>query len=558
MRHVWRIWGFSLLFVFALAACDSASSNEGPDVTAEPDVVAGPDIVSVPDVAPVVDVVADVAPGPDIVTTDVPEDVLVGLPQSLPFEFTRPQVGEPLTDEEVTEFTRTITGFWKDYGYFQWLRMFAHGMHPGNEEGYPDYALYHQDYRVVKEGDTVTFRHTGRADNLTLRTCKVLNNVLAGYLMFGDEDMRWIAEQYSKGLAALAMAMEFGDDDPVKYLQARAVFTQDHSYDTLDGRHVVIDYDPMRKEDESWNAANIHNPNNPYWGDIWFVNQRSKDDVPHMFRTVPMLMRAAEEAPDASVREAAALALEYMQGFAADIVASEYQIRTKFEDGEAVVPTKEGGAVKDLASLTLYDWIFPYGECNAQLGAALVSSGEPLGEDCLSGLSRDFEDIATDGHYFNYAIYRFFHIAAVANLLMTGQNEQALASLQGLAERADQIMYDETMPNRDEADWWADAGAFLLASASSAGLPLTNAEARVVVQSYTDSATHWAGYPLWDPWDESVEDGDYNYKYTRGGVAVRPTELGYLLEYCYSPFVNEAGARFVDCDVIRDPSRWGE
>ena len=278
------------------------------------------------DVVEVVDVATDAAE-PDGAAADA--DAVVNpdaLPTALPFVFERPQAGEPLTQGEITEFTRTITGLWKDTQYFRWVRMTAHGLDPSAAGGMPDYALWWQDTQAIKEGDTIRFEHFGRADNLTLRTCKVLTNALAGYLMTGDEDMRWISVQYAKGLAALAQAMMFGADDPVPYLQARAIFTHDHVYETVGGRKVGVDYSKMRRTEDSWNARLFQNPDNPFFGDIYVVNQRSKDDVPHMYRVVPMLMRAREEAPDEDVREAAALALEYLEGFARDIVDSGYQM----------------------------------------------------------------------------------------------------------------------------------------------------------------------------------------------------------------------------------------
>ena len=48
----------------------------------------------------------------------------------------------------------------------------------------------------------------------------------------------------------------------------------------------------------------------------------------------------------------------------------------------------------------------------------------------------------------------------------------------------------------------------------------------------------------------------FDYKPDRG-VAVRPTELGYLLEYCASKLRHEDTAPLVDCDIVEDPSRWG-
>ena len=60
----------------------------------------------------------------DGLATDTVGDAFVKpdhLPTALPVEFTRPQVGDPLSAEEVTEFTVRFTGFLKDTGYFKWV-----------------------------------------------------------------------------------------------------------------------------------------------------------------------------------------------------------------------------------------------------------------------------------------------------------------------------------------------------------------------------------------------------------------------------------------------------
>ena len=248
--------------------------------------------------------------------------------------------------------------------------------------------------------------------------------------------------------------------------------------------------------------------------------------------------------------------MEYIGGFARDIVDSGYQIRTRFDDGEPVVPVDDRRGVKDLASFVLYELAVPAAECNAKLASALIGYGEPLDNECEAGDGGIYETIATRGHYFNYAIIRYFHIAAVHNALMLGENDVALDLLEGLAQRADDMLHDPSMPNRDEPVWMADVASFLLAAAS-AGLPLTAEEARLVQQQLLLSVEHYAAFGFWDPWDDDIPDGAFNYKPDRG-VAVRPTELGYLLEYCYSPLRNPAGTPIVDCDVIADPSRWGE
>lgn len=491
--------------------------------------------------------------------------------EPMPWEVTREDEGEPLSPEEITAFTKKITGFWKDSGYFNWVWWTSHGLSATYDTSMPDYKLWWQDTQASKVGNTVVFTHTGGADNLTLRTCKVLSNAMAGYMLSGDEMFRRIVVAYSKGLVALSQGMEWGANDPVKYLQARAVFNHNHSYELEGGRFVKVDYDPVKQGIvESWNAHTIPNDSNPYYGEIWLRTMRSKDDVPHMFRTIPLLMNLSENAEDAEVREWTGKALEYLTGFAKDIVDQGYQIRTKDIDGEAFIPLDDTGRVKDLASFVVFDIIFENAECNQKLSTSLIAYGEPLEIECGSGGRNDYEYVATAGHYFNYAIVRYFHMSSIAMAIVDEYYDVAEQLLAGLFERADRWMNPDEEELKDEhPEWDADVATHLLASAT-VGLPLKSSEARHIVKWYSASADHYAAWDKWDPWDSSLPDGDFEYKPDRNGYAVpgdpesgavtyiRPTEIPYLLEYCFSPYRNPNGAELVDCDVIADPSRWGE
>ena len=478
-------------------------------------------------------------------------------PDELPFAFTRPDVGTPLTPQEITDFTEKITTFWAQIPYFNWILWHSHGMGADNPWDMPEYKLYWQDTRAIKEDDVVTFQHVGGADNIMIRTPKIINNAIAGYLASGDATLARVVEQYSKGIVALFDGMMWTEQDPEDFVMARAIFTQNHTY-VEDGREAYVDYDPVKHIVYSWNAHTIPNPLNPYWGDIWVRNMRSKDDVPHLFRAVPMLMRTVQDAPDQNVREAAADALWHLQGFAQHIVDSGYYIHTKDMWGDAYIPTNEFGMVADLASFVCYDALAPKAECNAQLTSALIGYGSDLDNDCLNGIGWLYEWVSTVKHYFNWAIVRYFHAAAITNALMVEENRVAKKLLNGMATRVDIMVHDEQGPQQ-HSEWTADAASFLLVAAT-AGLPLTSEEARLVMEQYTLSVDHYQDWPYWDLWDPSVPNGTYEYRPGRNGAlgtAVRPEELSFLIEYCYAPFRNETGATLVDCDVILDPSQWG-
>jgi len=483
----------------------------------------------------------------------------IDIPDELPITFTRPDVGEPLGAQEITSFTRKLTGFLAQVDYFGWALWHAHGLHSSYSPDMPDYGLYWQDTRAVKQGDTITFVHYGGADNLEIRTSKVLAQALGLYLASGDETARRLAELYSKGIVALFQGMLWGEDDPDTYVTARAIFTHNHSYTDIFGHQVAVDYDPVKQEKYDWNAHTIPYSNDQVFGSIWVRNMRSKDDLPHLFRVAPLLLRAARDATDPALRQAALQGWNYLEGFARDIVDHDYKIRTK-ENGECYVPVEEDNpdVYKDLATFTNFDSIMPGAECNPKLTCALMAYGDDRGNDCGDGISRQYEAVATAGHYFNYAIVRYFHLTALLQAYLAGKTTLARELLAGLAQRVDEMEADDS-ERLDHPEWDADMASYLLAAAA-AGLPLTSREARIIQERYSLAVDHYLAWPYWDLYDASVPDGEYDYRPGRDQGEdrhVRPEEMAYIIEYCYSPFRNPAGVQLVDCEVVLDPARWG-
>ena len=476
------------------------------------------------------------------------------LPETLPFTFTRVDLDDPPTLAERDAFTRKLTGFLKDVDYFRWLTWISHGLHRSYDPTMPDYILWWQDTRALKSGDTVTFQHRGGADNIMIRTPKVLTQAAAGFMASGDPTMRELVIGYCKGIVALFQGMLWGNEtDPTESIMARAIFTHNHAYETADGRKVAVDYDPAKAESYDWNAHTVPNPANPYFGDIWVRNMRSKDDVPYLFRVVPVLQRVAQDATDLEVQEAAAAAVEHLQAFAKDIVDSGYRIRSR-EDGETFTPEE------DLASFVKFDELLKDAECDPKLTAGLIAYGDPLGIDCGPGIQADYETVATSGHYYNYAIIHYFHLSALVNALVTRHDDVARALLDGLVTRVDNLM-DNDLRRSQHREWDADLAAYLFASGAS-GLPLTAREARLIQTKYSAAVDHYVTWDHWDLWDVSVPDGDYDFlppEDTADATPVRhilPEELAYPLEYCASAWRNPAGVDPVDCELVLDPSAW--
>jgi len=478
-----------------------------------------------------------------------------GLPQKLPFSITRPDQGQPLSEGEVAAFTLTVTGFWKNTDFFRWIIRTSHGWQDG-PNGMPDYLINWGgggEFDAVKQTDTVTFRHlsTGGPDNIMIPSSKILASASSGYLLTGDEAMGKLVEQYCKGTSATMMGMVWDANDPVRTIMARAVLNNNHEYLNYEGKKTKVDYTLARQPSVDWNTHTIHIPNNPYWGDIWVKNMRSKDDVPHIYRADFFLHYVAQYAKEYWVREAAQKTLSDLKGFTQDIVENNYHIRSRNEAGEVFTPTE------DLASFVDYEVIAKNAECNAKLTSALIGYDNAKGNDCESGSGGVYDDYSCQVHYYNRAIIRGFHMDAVLHSLRVGNNDAAYELLEGLIARIDK---EEALPDdklqTDRENWNGDFAVFLIQAAAT-GVPLTSDEARLIHKYYGQTISAMQTWNRWDLWNSSIPDGTYNYRPDYlAGTYIDSSELGLILEYCYSPLKNPAGVRFVDCDVVSDMNKW--
>ncbi|MBN2494632.1 MAG: hypothetical protein JXR96_08595 [Deltaproteobacteria bacterium] len=481
----------------------------------------------------------------------------IDLPMSLPFTLTRPDAGEPLTDAEIRGFTSRITGFWKRIDYFTWVAETCHGMDAST--GQPDYMIWWHDVDAVKQGDTVTFRHNsahGGSHNNAEPTSLVLSQAIGAYLASGDPAAGLVVTQFAKSFTAVMEGFVFDAGDPLHCIMARNIVTHNHAFRLPSGKSKAVDYSDWYSTYEGWNAHRVHYPNNPTWGDIYVTTMRSKDDVPYMYRAAAWFPYLIKLAPDDAVRTAIQDALEHMQAFARDIVESGYFIRTKDAEGQPFVPEE------DLASLVDYMDLFPGAECDARLASALMGHAEPLDNDCGDGQGSDYDSVAGSINYYNYSIVDQFHLAALHLALAQGHDVLARALLEGLITRLERYRDPASEePGQANENWERDVSLLLLMGAAI-GMPLTSAEAREVHRFLDRAVEDYTDFPTWDLWNPSVPDGTYDF---RSGFhpahrpeAIRIEDIGFLMEYCWSPFANPAGVRFVDCEIVNDPARWGE
>lgn len=488
-----------------------------------------------------------------------------GLPDGLAFEYGRADVGTPPGAAEIEAFTRKVTGFWKQVGFFPWVLRISHGVHEST--GKRDYMVWWSGVNAYREGDQVRFYHhdpDGGGHNIMIPTPRVLSAALGGYLLTGDPQMAEVAEQYCQGITATMLGMVYDQNDPIDFLPARNIATIDHTYQTQEGYTKQIDYSGWHTEYEHWNTCRFEYQNNPYWGSVWVTNMRSKDDVPHLFMAVPYITYAAERAESADVREACAETLEYLTAFARDIVDQGYRIRSKDENGAPFIPGYTGDEEKDqaagdLASFVWWDELIPDGECNAKRASALIGYGECGDLDCGRASGNSYEDMAVATHYYNHDIVRFFHAAHIANALVNRDDAAAKKLLEGLAERIDGYLDtpDADLP-RSRSEWENDVALLALRSAAF-GYPLTSREARLIQDKWGLGADEFSGWEYWNLWDPGFADGQLPIRpgHSDGDVHwARIEDMAMLLEYCWSPLRNPAGVQFVDCGIVADPAQW--
>jgi len=485
----------------------------------------------------------------DISVSDVGGDASVGLPDSLPFEIERKNEGEPLTDKEITDFTKKLMGFYKKVDFGKWVIRISHGVHEST--GYPDYMLWWHDVDPIKKGDVVVWHHGNRggAHNTSIPTSKVLGQMIAGYLLTGDEDMRYIAEQYMKGLMAMMKGMVYDENDPYQFLMARNIVTFNHSFLIEGNKKKEVDYRDWYYGYDGWNCSRFEYKNNPFWGDIWVTNMRSKDDVPHIYRATAYVVYLEGMEKDEKLRKVATDAHYYMRGFTKDIVDSGYYIRTKDKDGKVFIPDQ------DLASFVTYEFMDPNAECNAKLTTTLIAYDEPKGLNCKKGGINIYEETAVKQHYYNFEIVSNFHLDSQLFSLIKRQDRFAKYLTLGLVERIDTYMSMKDTDFKDEPAFPGDMAAYLFKAASQ-GIPLKNSEARLIHNQYSKSIDDYLEWQYWDLWDSSIPDGQYPYQPSSLNGRVNIEDMFYVFEYCFSPFKSANGARIVDCDIVRDKSKW--
>ena len=483
----------------------------------------------------------------------------------LPFAYTRPDEGNPLTTAELSSFGQELGQSLMNIQYFDYLLRSSHGVDAST--GKPPYMLWWSDVEAIKSGNLVTFRHKLMEEhgghNIITSTSAILATSLASAIGAADPSATRLATLLCRGISATMLGMVHDGEDELVHLMARNVVAFNHEYTTQDGHLKAVDYTGWYSPYERWNCQRFEFPDNPYWGPMWITNVRSKDDVGALLRVAGLMEWSIGQAEDKALVEACGETLGLLRSFAADIVTHDYYIRTKDSKGNPFIfslsPKPEGMKQSDdLDNFSFFDPLFPGAECNARRTCDLLGLHEATLNDCEDGGPNLWERISLENNYPNVNFFRRYHLAHLYQALLHNDEESARALLDGLVRRFEEDIEYDTSNISVPGDRWHTDLAVALVRAAAQGYPLTSRAARLVHTYYRRGLEELSQWPDWNLWSTDLPDGTYDYKPPRSRVNDAGEkeywpgieDLGALLEYCHSPWRNPAERTPVSCSAL--------
>jgi hypothetical protein len=452
--------------------------------------------------------------------------------------YTRPDVGTPLTQAELDAATDDLIALIKQTRYFDVLDERVHGW-PESAGGYW-YGTWWSGITVTKANGVVTYTHSqDGSDNNGLRTAPLLEAACYAYLIRGDALTANLVRRMVRGYSSWSLAMVRTAGDTLKPMLARAHYAANVT-STDGGRSIVLDFSQDRPGVDG-TSEYVHLPTNPTFGDIWIKNNRSKDDMGHVYRSIAQVQACAPRLDAAGQADVKQMNDLYV-AWAKQVEADGWGIATVDKNAQPIMPPPS----VELAHYYLVGNI----ECPGALMLRLFGDGDPGSLSCGSGVSP--AEVIAGTNITNSAkqILRTSHEASVVTAWLSGQSSTGLALLQGLAQRVESDLAAVTQANPPSNVNPSDVAALLI-HASNAGVPLTSNEIRwlhgrlhTAVQTYiTSTAT-----PTYHLFDAQTPDGTYPYEPSGDGLAWN--DIGVLLGACAAPYRNPQGRAILDCGKL--------
>lgn len=456
-------------------------------------------------------------------------------PRTLPFDFTRPEAGSPLTSDEVSAATQDYLDLLKGTRWFATVAERAHGWPKTDPAGGYWYATWWSGIAVKREGGKVTFTHSADgADNNGLRTAQLLEGACYATALWKRPEHELLTRRLVRGFTSWSLAMERQAGDET-FLLARAAYPVPVE-STEAPLPLFIDTTASRPGVDAEPSEYIHLPDNPSWPDLWTKNKRSKDDIGHMLRALGEIDTCDGALGAEAGGELTELRRRY-EGFSRRVVSDDFAIASLDKSLEEYVPPE---------SLAHF---IKFLECTALLTLEITGHGAPVSADCGDGYDPVPE--GTDGIKGGaMQIVRSFHAAATQQALIHAHPDLAKTLMTGLVKRLDTVMdlIDAGTPPANFAT--KDLTAFLL-HAAAAGVPLTAREGRFLHARIAEAASTYldpAALPQYDLFQPAGADGDYGFE--PGGEGIDFKDIGLFLGLCASQYRNPTNVPVLDCAMV--------
>lgn len=476
---------------------------------------------------------------PGMEATDAP-DVAQDTAEVAP-PFTRPENGDPVSDEDIAAITDKYLELLEGTRYFDATNERAHGWPKSDPDGRYWYGTWWSGVKVLKENGKVTYLHNeDGSDNNGMRTGPILSGVCFAHALWGNQGD--LVRKLVRGFNAWSLAMDRESVPNDGHLLARSHYPESIA-SSDDGVEYHIDYSLNRPgvnlDKPLPPAIYVHAPDNPWWGDVWVKNKRSKDDIGHMLEAIAILPACTGDA-DAELRADLDLLEDRYTTWCRGVEDNDYGIVTVDEDWQEYTP------IEDLAHY------IEFLECKSRLAIRLYGRGEPGPLDCGNGITPADEQwqFKNDFHQIN----RSHHRAAAAMAFLKKDPETAHAMLDGLAWRLDTIFNARDTPDIYEGPHEQDLAESVVMSAT-VGVPLNWREVRFLHDRIEEAHASYLAdgmLPHYRVFDPDVPDGEYLFNPGGGGFFWR--YLAAPLGLCSSPYVNPTSKSVLDCTRIREKS----
>lgn len=462
---------------------------------------------------------------------------------SAQFKYERNDQGTPISEAERQKATDELIALLKQLPFFDFVDGRIHGVPESDPKSSYWWGVMWTGVNVKKVNGKVIFTHANNgSDNAGIQTSPYLESACYAYALTGDKKYAHLARRLMRGMSSWILAGARNVYETPKILSR--VYYPPSTSSTDGGRDQYFNYDAARPGIDSKASDYVHNPNNPYLGDVWLKSKRSIDDIGHMIRAIAQIQSCRDLFDADALADLNQLQTLY-SSWAADVDANNFLIPTYNANLE--IYTKKNG----FGDYNTYKILGFDPACVEKLAVRYLHSNDAKKLNCGNGISA-LEKIS--GKYLQndaIEVLRSHHVAAAILAQMKAGPEGSKKLMKGIEERMNRDFSVAKNPANASKYDLQDIPSFLI-HANNAGVPMTSEEIRYLYQRLNLAykgmldPSHYNTFHLFD---SSVPDGVYSYDPPHIGLYFY--SIGAMIGSCTSAFVNPNGRQLIDCDRLK-------